>query len=57
MLSLEASQGADQAYFGKSQRYTQFLRLAFVYFDSCCNKCLIERFSWGYGLAPSCSFF
>ena len=57
MISLEASQGADQAYFGKSHRYTQFLRLAFVYFDSCCNKCLIEPFSWGYGLAPSCSFF
>ena len=47
MLSLEASQGADQAYLGKSHRYTQFLRLAFVCFDSCCNKkCLIGSFSW-----------
>ena len=58
MLCLEASLGADQAYLGNRHRHTQFLRLAFVCFDSCCNKkCLIEGFSWGHRLASSCSFF
>ena len=43
---LTVSHGADLAYLGKSHRYTQFLRLAFACFDSCCNKkCLIECFS------------
>ena len=34
--------GSDQAYLGRSHRYTQFLRLVFVCFACCCNKkCLI----------------
>ena len=57
MLRFEASQGADQAYLGKSHRYTQFLKLDFVCFDSYCNKkCSIGGFSWGHRPAPFCSF-
>ena len=57
-LSLEASQFAGQSYLlAKIHIYTQFLRLAFVCFDSCCNTILTGSFSWVLRLSPSCTFF